>query len=121
MWPIERREELAELESLVADCAKLNHTTRAIDMLARITERADALLRADIVNGRGSFVAFLRSLAVSERDSARQATDGRKALAERLREHAACHESIEDNSDEQAEWMRDLHEAARLIDAAATR
>ena len=40
MWPIERREELAELESLVADCAKLNHTTRAIEMLARITERA---------------------------------------------------------------------------------
>lgn len=118
MWPIERREELAELESLVADCAKLNHTTRAIEMLARITERADALIRADIVNGRGSFVAFLRSLAVSERDSARQATDGRKALAERLREHAACHESIAPHSDEQAEWMRDLYDAARLIEAA---
>ena len=65
MWPIERREELAELESLVADCAKLNHTTCAIDMMASITERADALIRSDIVNGRESFVAFLRSLAVA--------------------------------------------------------
>lgn len=98
MWPIERREELAELADLLADCAKLNHTTRAIEMLARITERADALIRSDIVNGRESFAEFLRSLAVSERDSARQATDGRKALAERLREHAACHESIAPHS-----------------------
>lgn len=37
-------------------------------------------------------------------------------LVQRLREHAQAHEYIAQCADEQAQWMRDLHLAADLIE-----
>lgn len=39
-----------------------------------------------------------------------------KALAERLRAHAACHENVAQCDDEQKQWAEDLLAAADLLD-----
>lgn len=42
------------------------------------------------------------------------------ALIERLRTHAKLHEGIAEYDDEQLQWMKDLEEAATLLEAASS-
>ncbi|ONU64400.1 hypothetical protein A8E62_12090 [Burkholderia cenocepacia] len=66
-WTKDRRDELGKLQELVRQIGTLNSGSGAIDRLQRIMILADDLAKADLDNGRLSFVNFLVELSASER------------------------------------------------------
>jgi len=64
-WPQDRREQLVELTQLLNDITSLNSTTRAVDKLRAVMDRAEHLTELKF-DGTHNFVQFLRNLCVGE-------------------------------------------------------
>lgn len=77
-WTDERVKELQELQALLNEVRLLNSGSAVIERMQRCIAAAEKLATHDFSTPRDNFPQFLMSLAIAERQTARETADQTK-------------------------------------------